>query len=60
MKNALANVSNSAFNKHMELFIHLLGSQLIVNTWPSVKNLCVLHSGDSKGMWIVERSEEWN
>lgn len=60
MKNALANVSNSAFNKHVELFIHLLGSQLIVNIWPSVKNLCLLHSGDSKGICIVGRSEERN
>lgn len=60
MKNALANVSNSAFNKHVELFIPLLGAQLIANTWPSVKSLCLLHSDDSKGIWIVGSSEEWN
>lgn len=31
MKNALENRSISIFNKHMELFIYLLGSQLMVN-----------------------------
>lgn len=31
MKDALANRSISVFNKHMELFIYLLGSQLMVN-----------------------------
>lgn len=31
MKNALENRSISVFNKYMELFIYLLGSQLMVS-----------------------------
>lgn len=56
MENALENRSISVFNKHMELFIYLLGSQLMVN----LDHLCVLHSGDSKAIWIAGNSEKWN